>query len=150
MSSLERVDMDTLRTRRIVATASLTAVTVAFLLLSYRSTAVSATAHIAAPSLEARATQVAPDPGEAEQTVAVQAPMELEPLALVQTPSQPAPAVPPVDRAEYIAHALTAEPAHLEPSPARNTSPRGSEQRMYKARRALETIDPREFARQNR
>jgi hypothetical protein len=38
-------------------------------------------------------------------------------------------------------------PARLEPQPAANTSPPGSEQPLYKSRKALETIDPREFVR---
>jgi hypothetical protein len=70
--------------------------------------------------------------------------MELEALALFQTPMEPEPLArfqnpddPPADQI----------PARLEPSPAPNPSPKGSEQRLFKSRRALETIDPHEFLR---
>jgi hypothetical protein len=61
-----------------------------------------------------------------------QTPMQLEPLALVEYHSDD----PSVDQAL---------PARLEPSPAPNTSPKGSEQPLFKSRRALETLNPRDI-----
>jgi hypothetical protein len=110
MPPVTGLDAKKLRARRIVATAALTAVAVAFLLLSTRKAPVSAASPAAGPSHQAVDKQVPSDP-VAEQTPAVQTAME------------------------------------LEPSPAANPSPPGSEQRLYKSRRALETVDPREFLR---
>jgi len=53
MSSVRRLDMDKLRGRRIIATALLTAVTVAFLLLKDTSAQGSATQPAAQPSYQA-------------------------------------------------------------------------------------------------
>jgi hypothetical protein len=66
MSSVRRLDPEKLRTRRIVATASLTVVTIAFLLLSDASAPVTA-----APAAEASST------AEARQTPAGQAPISV-------------------------------------------------------------------------
>jgi hypothetical protein len=137
MPSVRTLEVQKLRGRRIVAAATLTAVAVAFLLLSYkRSAAISPTLPAAAPSHQA-ADELPPAPAEVEQTPAVQTPMEVEPLTLEQNP----------DDAET--HQIPAsEKARLYPSPAVDTSPPGSEQRLFKSRKALETIDPREFLRQ--
>jgi hypothetical protein len=144
MSSVRKLDTDKLRARRIIATATFTAVTVAFLLVIVRSAPVSARPPAPRPSNEAADKQVPSNPREAEQTTAVGIPMELEPLALFQTPLELEPLAlfqtpddPPADQV----------PARLEPSPAANPSPKGSEQRLFKSRRALETLDPREFLR---
>src|SRR4051812_41272513 len=109
MSSVRRLDMETLRAPRIIATATLTAVTVAFLLLSGRSNRVSVTPPAAGPSYQAADEQVPSDPPEAEQTAAVQTPIELEPLELHQNPDDP-----PADEMPA---------AQLYPSPPPNPSP---------------------------
>src|SRR5712671_5869974 len=145
MSSVKRVDTEKLRARRIMATAMFTAVTVAFLLFSVRFAPVSATPPALGPSNGAARKQLPPDPREAEQATAVVTPMELEPLALFQTPMELEPLAlfqnPDDPPAEQIL------PARLEPSPAPNPSPKGSQQALFKSRRALETVDPREFLR---
>src|SRR3954462_2641716 len=133
MSSVRRLDLETPRAPRIIATAILTAVTVGFLLLSGRSARVSAPPPAAGASYQAAERQVPSDPPEAEETAAVQTPIELEPLALHQNPNDP-----PADEMPA---------AQLYPSPPANPSPRGSEQRLFKSRRALETVDAREFLR---
>jgi len=131
MSSVRRLDREKLRARWIIAAVTLTVATVAFLLLRDRSAQVHATPPAAGPSYQAAGKQVPSDPAEAEETPADQPPMELEPLALHQNPNDPA--------------ADQLPPARLYPSPAPNPSPKGSEQRLFKSRRALETIDPRQF-----
>src|SRR3954464_6481286 len=68
----------------------LTAVTVAFLLLSGKSSRVGATPPAAGPSYQAADKQVPSDPQQAERTPAVQTRMELEPLALYQNVDTPA------------------------------------------------------------
>jgi hypothetical protein len=74
MSSMRTLDTEKLRTRRIVATATLTVFTIAVLLLSETSAAVSATPPGAAPSYQAgRFTR---DPAQAEQMPAGQSPAE--------------------------------------------------------------------------
>jgi hypothetical protein len=144
MSFVERLDREK-RWGPIVGAVAmmLTAVTVAFLLFSGRSARVSATPPAPRPSNQAAGKQVPSDPREAEQTTAVQTPMELEPLALFQTPMELEPLAlqNPDDRP------AVQIPARLEPSPAPNPSPKGSEQRLFKSRRALETVDPHEFLR---
>jgi hypothetical protein len=137
MPSVRGLDTKKLRARRIIATATLTAVAVVFLLLNTRKAPVSAAPPAAGPSHQAADKQV-PSDLVAEQTPAVQTPMKLEPmeleaLALVQSPNDP-----PADQVQ---------PARLEPSPAANPSPPGSEQPLFKSRKALETLDPREFLR---
>src|SRR4051812_45966201 len=82
MSSVKRLDTDKLRARKIVATASLTAVAVAFLLLSTRNAPVRATPTAARPSHQASDKQVPSDPAEAEEAAALQTAMELEPMEL--------------------------------------------------------------------
>jgi hypothetical protein len=142
MSSVRRLDTQKLRARRIIATASLTTVAVAFLLLSGRSAPGSSTP-AAEPSSQAADQQVPSDPPEAATKGVVRARMELEPLALYATsrrmPSDQNPDDPPE------ANQIT--PARLEPTPAPNPSPKGSEQTLFKSRRASETMDPREFLR---
>ena len=128
-----------LRARRIVVTATLTAVAVTFLLFSTRSATVSATPPAAGPSHQAVDTHVPSDPPEAEETSAVQTPMEIETLALYANPDGTPPAVEE-----------NVEPAHLEPKVPANTSPPGSQQSLFKSRRALETMDAREFLRRSR
>jgi hypothetical protein len=144
MSSVKRLDADKLRARRIIATASLTAVAAAFLLLNTWKAPVSVAPLARGLSHQAADKQVPSGAPEAEQTAAVQTPMELEPmelegLAVVQSSNDPP--------ADQIAGIIPVEPARLEPQPAANTSPPGSEQRLYKSRRALETVDAREFLR---
>jgi hypothetical protein len=145
MSSVKRLDTEKLRARRIIATATFTAVTVAFLLLSVRSAPVNARLPAPGRSNDAAHKQVPSDRPEAELTTAVGIPMELEPLALFQNPMELEPVAliqspddPPADQLP---------PARLEPSPAPNPSPKGSQQALFKSRRALETIDPRDFVR---
>jgi len=128
-----------LRARSIIVMATLTVVTVALLLLSTRSAPVSATPPAAGPSHQAADTQVPSDPPEAEETSAVQTPMEIETLALYANPDGTPPAVEE-----------NVEPAHLEPKVPANTSPPGSQQSLFKSRRALETMDAREFLRRSR
>jgi len=132
MASLQRLDMEKLRTRRIVATASLTAIAAASLLVMCRSTAVGPTRPAAAPSHE---------------TVA-QAPAEIQrELAVLYLPDF------------QISDPIPTPAAHPEPSPApqqmgppepQDSSPAASEQRLFRSRRALETMDPREFLRHGR
>src|SRR3954470_21258483 len=105
-----------LRARRIIATATLTAVTVAFLLLSTRSATVSATPPAAGRSHQVADEQVPLDLPQAEETSAVQTPMELEALALYANPDDNS---PPAEQVQ---------PARLEPQPVANTSPPGSQQ----------------------
>jgi hypothetical protein len=76
MSSLTRLDTEKLRTRRIIATATLTVFMIAFLLLRETSAAVNATAPGAAPSIQAAEQRFPSDPAEAEQLPAGQAPRE--------------------------------------------------------------------------
>src|SRR5256885_3076474 len=128
-----------LRARRIIATATLTAAAVAFLLLSTRSATVSATPPAAAPSNQAADKQVPSDSPEAEETSPVQTGIELEALSLYANPD----GTPPVVEEKV-------EPAHLEPKVPANTSPPGSQQSLFKSRRAMETIDAREFLRRSR
>ena len=128
-----------LRARRIVVTATLTAVAVAFLLLSTRSATVSATPPAAGPSHQAADKQVPSDLPEAEETSPVQTGIELEALSLYANPDGTPPAVEE-----------NVEPAHLEPKVPANTSPPGSQQSLFKSRRALETMDAREFLRRSR
>jgi hypothetical protein len=131
MSSLKTLDAEKLRARRIVATATLTAFAIAVLLVSVRSAPVGATPHAAAPSTAVADKQVPSDPPEAEQTVAGQAPREPTPLYLEEVVIAPSPP---------------------EPSPApevdpEDTSPSANEQRTFRSRKALETINPRDFLR---
>ena len=145
MPSVRRLHTAKLRAPSIIATATLIAVTAAFLLLKSRSAAVIARPPAPAPSTQAADRQVPSDPGEAEQTGAVQVPMELEPLALSQNSMELDPLALFHNANDPPAEQIVA--ARLEPSPAPNTSPKGSEQRLFKSRRALETVDPREFLR---
>jgi hypothetical protein len=68
MSSTSRLDMDKLRTRRIVVTATLTVFTIAFLLLRESSAAVGATPPVAGASVEAAEMQFPPDTAQALST----------------------------------------------------------------------------------
>jgi hypothetical protein len=75
MSSVRRLDREKLRARRIIATATLTAVTVAFLLLKDTSAQVSNTPLAAEPSYQA-ADKVPSDPGENDvQTASIARPV---------------------------------------------------------------------------
>jgi hypothetical protein len=140
MSPVRTLDVEKLRGRRIIAAATLAAVTVAFLLLRGRSAPVSATPPAAGPSYQAADTQVPSDPAEAEQTPPAQTPMELEPLALFLNPDDP-----PADQMSAPGMPRGEWPAPLTDVPHDSTSP--SAQRSFKARRAIETIDAREFLR---
>lgn len=131
MASLQRLDMEKLRTRRIVATASLTAIAAASLLVMCRSTAVS------------------PTPAATSHQAAAQAPAEIqgEPVVLSLPDFQ-------------ISDPISTPATHPEPSPApqqmgppeppQDSSPSASEQRLFRSRRALETMDPREFVQHGR
>jgi hypothetical protein len=128
MSSMTTLDTEKLRFRRIVATATITVVALAFLLLSAPFALVSAMPSAAGASRQAADEQVPPAPGEAEQA-----------------PREPAAAYPlPDDRA---ADQLPLSEPGVPPDPVAS-SPSASEQRVFKSRRALETIDPRDFVRQ--
>jgi len=76
MSSLTRLDTEKLRTRRIIATATLTVFMILFLLLRETSAAVNATPPGAAPSIQAAEQRFPSDPAEAEQLPAGQTPRE--------------------------------------------------------------------------
>jgi len=104
--------MEKLRTRRIVATAALTAVTVSFLLLKEK----------------AVDQQVASDPAPKELAVLYlpEDPISTSPLPQAEPPPAPRPLV-------------GSEPGG---SPADD-----SEQRIFQSRKALETMDPREYLR---
>jgi hypothetical protein len=84
MSSVRRLDGEKLRTRRIIVTAMLTVVTVAFLLLTDTSAPVSAAPAAQGPSVQAAGMEVPADPAEAPPG---QAPGE--PAAPYQNPDDP-------------------------------------------------------------
>jgi hypothetical protein len=132
---MTRLDTEKLRMRRIVATAAITAVAIASLLLSNAFAAVSATQAALAPRAQAQALdeQVANVRGEAEQTPAGQAPREAAAASGL-----------PGDRA--VDQISLSEPN--VPPDAEISAPGASEQRVFKSRRALETINPRDFVRQ--
>jgi len=131
MPFVRRLDKEKLRSLGIMATAAVTVVTVAFLLLRGRSTPVSAMPP-AAPSYQATGMQVPSDPAQAEQaTPAGQTLMELEPVTLYGN----ADADPPADQTS----------AAPRPVDSEDSTPSAIEQRIFKSRRALETIDPREL-----
>jgi hypothetical protein len=132
MASLKRLDVEKLRTHRIVATASLTAIAAVFLLLMCRPAAVSVPRAAPAPSQEAAAQAPAE---EIQRELAV---LYLPDLAVSDAIATPAtqPERAPV-------------PQQMGPTEP-DSSPTASEQRMFKSRRALETMDPREFLRHGR
>jgi hypothetical protein len=70
MSSVSRLDTEKLRARRIIATATLTAVTVGFLLLKDTSAQASNTLPAAEPSHRTAEKQVRSDPGEKKMQTA--------------------------------------------------------------------------------
>jgi hypothetical protein len=76
MSSMRRLDMEKLRTRRIIVTATITVFTIAVLLLRETSAAVSATPPGAAPSYQAAENQSPSDPAQAERMPAGQTSQE--------------------------------------------------------------------------
>jgi hypothetical protein len=133
MSSARKVDVETPRGARIVATAAITAVTLALLLLTtvvsgywlaYTSGPARATAASPAPSYRVVDEQVPPDQGPAPY----------------QTPAadqMPASGMPPA-----------AAPQPGAPSNPEDSSPSANEQRLFKSRHALETLDARELVRQ--
>ena len=67
MSPVSRLNDDQLRTRRIIATAALTAVAITFLLLSNASASASATSRATEPSVQAAALYQNPDDARANQ-----------------------------------------------------------------------------------
>jgi hypothetical protein len=81
MSLVGRLNDEQLRTRRIIATAALTAVAITFLLLSNASASASATSAVPEGSIQAAAEQVRPDPGEPgpEQMSASEMPRPVRP-----------------------------------------------------------------------
>ncbi len=98
----------------------LTSGTIAFLLIGDTFAPVSAPPPAAGPSYQAADKQVPSDPAEAEQTPADQTPRE--PAAPYRNPD--------------------------DPTNSENSPPSASEQRIFKSRKALETVDPRELLRQ--
>jgi len=104
--------MEKLRTRRIVATAALTAVTVSFLLLKEK-----AAGH-----------EVASDPAPKE-------------LAVLYLPED-AISISPLPQAEPLP-----APQPLVPSDPGDSPPNDGEQRIFQSRKALETMNPREYLR---
>ena len=146
MSSVRTHDMDNLRAPRIIATATLTVVAIAVLLLSGKSAPVSATPAAAAPSHAAADQQFPSDPAAAEQPSTDQTPMQLEPLALYQNPADPI--------ADQISASEMPQPepsaAVLDPTVPANLDvplPSATKQRVFRSRRALETVDPHELLR---
>ena len=87
MSSVKRPDAEKLRTRRIIATATLTVAAIVLLVLSDASAPVRATPPAEGPSVEAVETQVPSDPAEAKAAPADQAPGA--PAAPQQNPDDP-------------------------------------------------------------
>ena len=138
MSSVTNVDNKKLRFRRIVATAALTVIAAAFLLLINTSGPVRAMPPAAAPSYQTADKQVPAAPPEVEQTPAPPAVMVLDPLALSPTPE-----VSEMPEPEP-------EPRPAMPSSVEDSSPVATQQRSFKSRKALETMDPREFVRHGR
>jgi len=104
----------------------LTSGAIAFLLIGDAFAPVSAPPPAAGPSYHAADTQVPSVPAEAGRTAADQTPRE--PAAPHQNPDDPS--------ADQLS-------ASSEDSP-----PSASEQRIFKSRKALETVDPRELLRQ--
>ena len=143
MSSVRRPDMEKLWTLVAVAMV-LASVTIAVLLLGDTSAPVSATPPAAGPSYQAADNQVPPEPAEAEQTPADQTPRE--PAAPYQNPDDPT--------ADQLAASEMPRPeASPAPQPgvtqdSESSPPISSEQSVFKSRRALETVDPRELLRQ--
>ena len=133
MSFVRRLDMGKLWAP-IIAVAILTSVTIAFLLVRDTSAPVSATPPAAEPSYQVADKQVPSDPGKAEQAAADQA--TREPAAPHQDPD---------DRtADQISASETPQP-ETSPAPQPDVPP---QQTIFRSRRALETIDPRELLRQ--
>ena len=133
MSSARKVDVEKPRGARIVATAAITAVTLALLLLTtvvsgywlaYRSAPASATAALPAPSYRAADEQVPPDQGPA--------------------PYQ----YPPADQMPASGMPQAAAPQPGAPSDREDSSSSASEQRLFKSRHALETLDAQDLVRQ--
>jgi len=106
------IDREKLRTRRIVATAALTAVAASFLLLE-RKTA---------------ERQAVPDPAPGELAVLYLPEDPISTFPLPQAGPPPAPQAP------------------SRPDPA-GAPPDDGEQRIFQSRKALETMDPREYLR---
>jgi hypothetical protein len=85
MSSVRKLDKEKLRTRKIIATATLTVFTIAFLLLKGTSAQDSATLLAAESSVQTADKQIPSDPAEPGQTPAGQA--SREPATLYQNPA---------------------------------------------------------------
>jgi hypothetical protein len=129
MSSVRRLDTQKLRTVRIIATATITA-TIAFLLLSialsgywlaYTSAVISAAPPAARPSYQAADEQVPSDRTPRE-------PDHISASGMPRSEASPSP-----------------EPGVVANS--EDSSPEATEQRTFRSRRALETIDAREVLR---
>ena len=140
MSPVSRLNDDQLRTRRIIATAALTAVAVGLLLLFGASARVSATPPAARPSYQAADEQVRPDPAEAEQTEAAEGPMEL-PVMNLNPDGTPAAQTSASDMP------LSGTPQPVISTDLEDHTSTAARQRMFKSRRAVEVIDPRHFRR---
>jgi hypothetical protein len=129
MPSRTRLDTDKLRIRRIVATAGISVVAIAFLLF-----------------IDGLRQESVPLSGSRGQALDVAAPAEAVQLPLDQARRAAVAAVGVPDDPAVAQNALSEPGVAAEPEAA---APAATEQRVYKARRALETIDPRDFLRQS-
>jgi hypothetical protein len=125
MSSMKRLEKRS--AGWIIATAMFVAVTVGFVLLRDTSAPVSAT-----------------PPAEAEQRAAGQT--SIEPVVLYQSPDDPPPAEQIV-ASETPSSEPTPEVRAIMPPDSEVAMPSATQQRVFKSRRAMETIDPRQFRR---
>ncbi|HEY2030677.1 MAG TPA: hypothetical protein VGH20_15880 [Myxococcales bacterium] len=128
MYALTKLDPEKLRNRRIVATATISVAVIAFLLLGVDPALAPVMAPLAGPIGQAVDEQIPPNPGEAVQ----EAPR--------------GPAAHPVPDGPELVETVLSEPG--VPADSEAVSPAASEQRVFKSRRALETIDARDFLRQ--
>ena len=136
MPFVGRLGREKLWARTIIAAATLVIVAVAFLLLRNKSAPVGATPPAAATSDQAVDDQVA---SEAEQTPADEGPMELPVMTLNPDGTQAA-------QTSASQRPISSDPKPISTDLEDHTSG-AARQRMFKARRALETIDPRSFRR---
>ena len=141
MASMGQLDEEKRRARRIIATAALTAVAVALLVLSGGSGRVGATPPAAGPSYQAADQQAPSDAAEAEETAAAEAPMELPVMSLGP---DGLPAAAQIGASEM---PLSGARQPIVSSDLEDHTSGAVRQRMFKSRRAVEVIDPRQFRR---
>jgi hypothetical protein len=138
MSLVKRLDSEKI----IVVAMVLTSLIVAFLLFGDTSAPVGAAPPAARPSHRVADEQVPPVPAEAEQTPPDRTAREL--AAQSQSPH--------VATADPLAASDTPETSPAShagvPHDSEDSPPSASEQSIFKSRKALETVDPREFLRQ--